>query len=419
MLRWVFFTAVVCGCVKTDPVATDAGAGGTADAGPAPKILHITGTVELPYLSSATNVAIVARCGPREVNTTTDANGAYELTVDTDGCAPLVLTMTKERYLPAVRRIGLPLGKAELQLKTVLLELKQLSCNDGFCAAEGYDFTRFPAGPMTRGWVATMGGPRALDDVGGALRDQNGDLLWATGFAYFDLRDDSGAPLTEFAPFDQCVRVDFDAVDWLVDAVPSTDQVEQMTYVLEADRGRWTRRDSYGYLSYTADTATDANGYPYDVVERVNRSQLDFIRTGQFTAKLWLCGRVDRSGWLAFGVPMPRTSCLRITTRDSCNNALTNSAITAVGSGYGFVTGAWTDQTGATCIELARSEPAGEDYDYDGDKGETYFVDLTAISDIRYERIESQQVPREAGSCAQPASCTPLDIQFQTFQTCD
>lgn len=417
MLRWVFLAAAICGCVNTDPVATDAGVE-TADAGPDPKVIHITGSVELPYLSSATDVAVAARCGPRQVDTTTDANGAYELTIDTDGCAPLVIEMQKERYLPAVRRIPLPLGQPDLELETVLLELEQLSCNNGYCAVDGYDFTRFPSGPMTRGWVATMGGPRALDYLGGVLRDQNGDLFWATQFAYFDLRDADGAPLTEFSSFEQCMRVDYEAVPWLVDAVPATDQVEQASYVLETDRGRWTRRDSYGYLSYTADTGTDEQGYPYDIIERVNRAQLAEIRAEQFAAKLWLCGQVDRSGWLAFGLPMPQTSCLRLTTRDSCGAALENAAINVQGADYGFRASAWTDQSGTTCIDLARSEPTGETYDYDDNRGETYFVDITAISDIRYERIESVEVPRQAASCAQPETCTPLNIEFQTFQTC-
>jgi len=416
-LRWVFVAALACGCVKTDPTGSDAGPG-AADAGPDPLVIQIQGTVELPYLSNATDVAIVAHCGPRKVDTTTDANGAYSLTIDTDGCSPLVVEYTKESYLPVVKRISMPLGKPSLTVDARLLELTELSCGSNHCSAEGYNFSRFPSGPMARGWVSTMGGPRSLEYFGGDLRDQNGDLMWATAFAFFDLRDIDGAPMEDIEPFEQCMRVDYDAVEWLVDADPSTDEVEQLTYTLAADRGRWTRRDSHGYVSYTANTEIDKDGYPYDVIERVDRSQLPDIVAGQFSQKLWLCGQIERSGWLAFGLTMPEKTCFRMTTRDSCQTALKNTSIQVQGRDYGFITAGWTDQAGSRCIEVARSEPQGENYDFDASNGETYFVDITAVSDIRYERIESQQVPRTPGSCAQPETCATLDIEFQTFQSC-
>jgi len=97
--------------------------------------------------------------------------------------------------------------------------------------------SRFPHNAMEGGWVMVRSGESAVSSVGGEFRDTDNQLVWLTGFGYFDFRDRAGHPIPAFPAFTECFEVQRDVQSWLVDMDPSTPAVEMRLYALETALG--------------------------------------------------------------------------------------------------------------------------------------------------------------------------------------
>jgi len=308
--------------------------------------------------------------------------------------------------------IGLPPPTSPVTLDVQMTRLRELQCGSGACVVEGDPVSRFPAGPMERGWVTVFNGPQAVDYLGGEFRDTAGNLLWVTGFGYFDLRDGRGAPLESFPPFTECFQVGFDAVGQLVDMDPSTDEVEMSVFHLDPSSGRWEKQEEVGLVKYTDEL--DENAQP--VLANARRSQLGDIRSGQFHKVVWICMPLGGSGWLAWGVPIRPRTCIRFSAYDQCEDPLANVRFSVRGEGFGYKAESWTDRRGQACVEATRSEALGQDYNHNELSGETFSVtaEATRQQDSPVPWL-AYDLPREEASCAAPEECISLRHKFNVF----
>lgn len=374
--------------------------------------LTVEGSVRLDLGSAAPNVQVVAHCGEGTQETQTDDGGRYSLTVQVEHCNTIVVEFAKESYLPAYRVIHLPPPTSPVTLDLTMTTLKQLLCGTGACVVEGDPVSRFPPGPMTRGWVATFSGPQAVDFFGGEFRDTQDNLLWATGFGYFDLRDDSGATLESFEPFDECFGVGFDGLSQLVDVLPETEDVEMNVFTLDPTKGRWVNQGPVGYVAYTSDYTLEGD----PIILPAPRAEKDNIRSGQFDKAIWVCAPLAGSGWTAWGVSVRPRSCIAFRATNQCRFPLANVVVAIRGArGYGYKAESWTDRRGSACVEASRSEGLDLDYNHNELNGETFWVDAEAIYSGIPQQYPNYELPKEEATCAEPANCIPLEAVFEDF----
>jgi len=394
--------------------------GGPRDIGPGDwdlGVLHdlteltIEGSVRLDFSSPAPNVQVVVHCGESTQESTTGDDGGYAVTTNVEQCNYLVVEFTKESYLPTYRVIHLPPPTSPVTLDVDMTILQQLLCGTKACVVEGDPVSRFPPGPMTRGWVAVHHGPSAVDYFGGEFRDTQGNLLWVTGFGYFDLRDDSGATLESFEPFDECFGVGFDALAQLVDMLPDTDEVEMNVFTLDTTQGRWVNKGPVGYVAYTDDY--DAEGNP--LIVPAARAQKNDIRSGQFQKQVWVCAPLSGSGWTAWGVAVRPRACISFQATNQCQYPLANVVVSLKGRGFGYKATSWTDRRGKACLEASRSENLDLDYNHNELNGETFWVDADLTHQGISARYTDYEMPREEATCAQPENCIALTHRIEDF----
>ena len=375
--------------------------------------ITIRGQVSINFSAPAPWVQVLAHCEDQTVEAITDDEGHYTISSNVERCNQLVLHFHKESYLPTYRVVHLPPPTSPVTLDVVMTALKELQCGSSYCVVEGDPISTFPPGPMTRGWISVQSGPAAVDFFGGEFRDTRGNLLWVTGFGYFDLRDDQGATLESFAPFPECFSVGFDALDQLVDVKPETDELLEMNlFTLDESVGRWEDQGTIAWVAYTIDMNDD--GHP--IIVPADRSLKDDIRSGQLNKAIWVCAPVSGSGWLAWGVSFPQRSCITLQAMNQCRYPLANVVFSVRGRGYGFKAETWTDRRGQACLEASLSEDLGLDYNLNELRGETFWVNTQLRLEEALMEFPSFEIPRQPASCMQPEGCIPLKHIFYDYR---
>ena len=450
-LALLFAASLVWGCSDNqEPAGSDSG----ADAGHNLSTLKVQGTVTIGIGSPATGVSVIARCGSKKVSTTTSDKGTYSLTADVQGCAPLVVEFNKESYLPNFRVVHLPPPTSPITMDVPLSALNKLQCGSLRCKVENSSLWDLPNKPMKQGWVVSHTGTTGLQYIPGELRQTDGKLAAMLGISFFDFRDMKGNKIDKFATseiLDICVPIEASSLDWLGDVTASTDAIDLTWYNLEPTKGQWKARsksarvaytrgykytkDKYGACQYTL----DAEGQPIRDIVDAKRAQMADIRSDQLSYKdeciggstskvteFWVCGKMDGSGWYAWGLGVAQRGCFALTVTDQCNAPLKNVVFSIEGRDHGYRAEAWTDPSGKACLDVIPSEPAGKDYDFDGLGGETYWVDVDlSWAKVLQNTTKSHQNPKyssaSAGGCAKPSACTPLVKQMQDWNkgTCN
>lgn len=442
---WVALLGAVTGCgprhgrdgtgtrtCTTNPLypanqCPEAGAPVIGDGGHGPiSALTLQGVVRSETQSPAVAVSITARCGAQSTSTLSGDDGRYELAASVMGCDSLVVEFDKEQFLPVLRDVPVPPPTTPVTLDVTLARLSELQCGTEFCVVDGDFVSHFPLRKFQRGWVATMSGSQALDYYGGQFRDTDGNVAELTGFGYFDFRDDTGARIATLKDggFEECFQVTQDTYNWLVDVDPSTpDVVEMNAYRLDEDTGSWKKTATPAMVAYTS-TYDTSGSRALAVPKPAAAAELPDIQTGLLSSPTaqppyWACTQIDGSGWYAWGVSVSQKTCFKLVSLDQCHDPVDNAIFVARGEHFGYLARGWTDWNGETCITAAASEPTGKDFDFDGKQGETTLLDFTATHDGAVDKREAREVERQPGSCAQPESCTRLEIDFNDYRkTC-
>ena len=122
------------------------------------------------------------------------------------------------------------------------------------------------------------------------------------------------------------------------------------------------------------------------------------------------------SGIFAVGHPMPRT-CWLIEVKDECGVPVPGADVRLKGVSHGYVANDLSDTNGYACIEVARSESDGADFDGDGLSNEGFDVDVSIETPpgVQLSRPETRRsvTPTNDANCGQPDNCEVLQFQFQ------
>ncbi len=396
----------------------------------------------------ATDVSITLRCGEDEAETTTDNDGKYSLTADVTGCDYFTVEFDKESYLPNMRVVHLPLLTSPIQVDVPLVELTEMQCGSTLCRTQN-GRVEFTPDPVAHGWVAVGSGTNSLDLVPGEFRDTKGELLSLSGYAYFDLKDDSGERLVDMPEKSVCAVVDASVLDWLGDADPTTDDVEMLFYRLELVTGRWRPNAQPGIVKYVlgnryekvdekCEYLKDEDGQTMPNWVGLKNSELGDIRAQNFyvenpcstadpksktkITKVGICLPVEGSGFYAWGLAVKHSTCFFASMANQCGEPLEGIAFSVEGRDHGYRAKRWTDETGTACIEAHASEPVGEDFDLDLLGGETFWVnavlDPLSGSTVRIDDMENPRFTGEAMSCEHPESCVQIERSVNVLGAC-
>lgn len=445
--------AAPVGTVEPDPVdpgpvdaGADRGAGHNLDA------LTIVGKV------NASGVGILARCGQKPaVRATSDVNGNYRLTADVKGCNPLVLEYERESFLPNLRVVHLPPPASPLVLNVPLGDLVRVECGTQTCRSLGGSWTA-PIGALgtgRRGWYATASGLASTDLLAGEMRDTNGQPIVLFGFSYTDLYDADGNAVAQIPknPYLIPIATEQERIN-IGDVKRATaDKVEMSWYRLDKSVGRWVIQSDDAQLFYKWPCDVDppppaARTKFVPAVEpgqtaatwiNATQAELADIRAGTLMAtcgtspptpapisEFGVVGPMDRTGWYAWGISIPKKSCFAVTTKDSCGKAVAGATVVGRGRFQPYRTELWTNAQGKACIESLRSEspcignaldasPDDCDYNYNRLGGELFWLNVdVAHAEMGPPRnFENQEISRADMSCDRPESCIQLQHTFE------
>ena len=93
--------------------------------------------------------------------------------------------------------------------------------------------------------------------------------------------------------------------------------------------------------------------------------------------------------------------------------------VVGTGEGYGFQEEVFTDERGQACIEVARSENNGADYDRDGISNEQFLILLDVLEPLNQQVLSrpferTLPTPIVNATCADLERCDPLEIRFRS-----
>lgn len=365
----------------------------------------VSGQVELGFGGVGGQVTVTGKCGDKEISTVSDVEGRYSVTADVEDCPLLVISFEKESYVPTYRAIPLPPPTSPVTLSVSLLSNRALECGPEICSS-GPNDEDITADPVRRGWVYYDDGLTAVDQVAGEFATDDGDLLWVTSYAYYELFDDTGNIIDAMTPKPICLSVVRGSLTQLVDADPGTDQVEVMSYSFNAVQATWTQQDAPGVLSRREAVS---GGY---VFTPITRAELGDVRRGEGNQTPWICGQVAGSGWTVYGRPIAEKSCISIKAHDQCGHPVPNVTAELTSRDEGYRALRWSDRQGDVCVVGATSEPVGVDQDGDEQGGETHFVELELRHEQRSRAYDALEMPRTEGSCDAPESCLQIDYEI-------
>jgi hypothetical protein len=323
--------------------------------------------------------------------TTTDSDGAYSLTTAASEGDRVVVSIRSEGYAPQFRTlVAGPYGEALFDV--TLTELEPLECDAAGCALEGRQLV-LEGLPEGFGGSAAVFNPVAQADAfPGGFEERDGAMLISGVFASVALTDDSGDPVTTLsAPATVRMAVPTDTWGIIVDMDPGTDRIEVPLYSFDEEAGTWDA-DGSGHL-------VDGDG------ALIPESDLAAIRALTYSGTVSAEGEVTHFSYWNVDWPVESHGCVSGVVVDSRGAPVPGATVTLRGVSYnGASTPAVTAADGSFCIEVMRSEGAGEDVDQDGVTGETQTVSVRVVNDGKVYDMGNVDIDVAAGTCG--GNCT-------------
>jgi hypothetical protein len=156
-------------------------------------------------------------------------------------------------------------------------------------------------------------------------------------------------------------------------------------YAFDEARGTWVR--------------DGAAALEDDAAVLIPESALASIRSGDFTGGVVARGQVNHFSYWNVDWPIESHACLngRLLTADGAPAA--GAMVTVRGATYTGTTTTTTDADGRFCVDVLRSEGAGEDVDQDGVAGETQRVAIRAVHLGHVYDLGEAAVPQQSATC--------------------
>lgn len=277
------------------------------------------------------------------------------------GPLPIMVTMERPGYSTISKRFSTMLSSATLD--AVLGPLAEISCTDDVCMTPGGSVRMqdFPVKTgIARAYAQAYDPGLNAERFPGTFSDDEGNLLVSSGFAEINLFDDKGKPIHE-VPEPVAVRFAMDRASWstLPDLEVGTGRIELPMYSFDRDRGEWTREED-GELQ-------QADGTP--IAERA----LEAIRAGDYGEDIFVAFRTKHFSTFNCDAPVAERACVKGRLVDEEGKPWAGVSVWVDGSSYSGSAGTLiTAASGYFASDVRRSEPAGQDLDRNGAKGELF-----------------------------------------------
>ncbi|MBI5066691.1 MAG: carboxypeptidase regulatory-like domain-containing protein [Deltaproteobacteria bacterium] len=323
---------------------------------------------------------------------TTGATGAYTVSLTVTAGETAVVRFQKSGLAPVIRTLktapstSVPVSATLRRLDTLSGSGSTLSNQNGTVSLTG-----LPAGAS--GSARVFNPVTETDAFPGDFSDSTGNRLVSGVFGSFDLKDAANNKLeTLTAPATMKMRMPRDTWPAIVDITAGNQQIDVPLYSFREATGEWVR-DGSGWLE-------DASG------TRLLPADLPSLRDGSYTGAVFAAGEVTHFSTWNVDWPISSHGCVRGRVVDAAGTTpVAGATVTVSGVSYtGTSTPVTVGSDGRFCVEVMRSEGAGEDVDGDGVAGETSSVKVRVVSggqvyDFGVRDLTTAAATCSAGSC--------------------
>jgi hypothetical protein len=320
---------------------------------------------------------------------TSDSDGLYDLSLPVVPNKKVTLDFTKTGYSKTPKMYSSVTLGSVIQLNTTLHKLDDLTVNAGSASSGNgtLNYGNLPAGVSAmRGRVFNP----ATDtpQFPGEFADDTGNMLVSSVFSAIEAEDTNGQPVHDLAQDTKMrMRVPEDSWGQMQDLFESTGKIDVPLYYYDEKDGQWKRSTSDGWLENEAGTV-------------LPESKLASIRSKDFTGPLYAAGNVTHLSYWNVDWPISSHGCVQGKIVDASNNPVSGAVVTVRGLTYtGSSSPQTTDASGSFCVDVMRSEAAGEDLDGNGNTGEPSRVGISVYYNGKYYDLDAATVPQVAASC--------------------
>lgn len=321
------------------------------------------------------------------VETTTDSDGKYRLQLAVTRGTTVVIRFQDDGAV-TVHRTLVAGPKANVRENVTLVPSMPLECAGGRCAVEDKRVS-------VEGLANGMGGQARIfnptterDQFPGAFSEATGSLLISGVFSVVELTDSNGQPISQLTT-PAVLRMNLPQETWKVvkDIHAGTGAIEVPMYAFDDVAGTW-KAQGEGVLE-------DGAGRAF--VE----ADLAGIRAGTYQGSVVARATVNHFSAWNVDWPVDTKGCISGVILDREGNPAEGATVSTAGVTYdGHSAGVTVGPDGRFCVDVMRSDGAGEDVDQDGITGEEQRVKVrVAHRGLLYEMGEFS-TPVTQGTCA-------------------
>lgn len=323
---------------------------------------------------------------PEAVRTVAGDNGGFELRVSAARGETVVVAFEAEGFAPLFRTIGAE-DIAELVLNVTLKPTEPLACNGPRCAIKGEALSIEGLPDNLSGAARVFNPVTETDAFPGDFSDSAGNLLVSGVFAAVNLTDASGNPVKDLAA-EVTLRMRIPRDTWGVirDIAPNNGQIDVPMYAFDEALGTWVREGD-GVLE-------DGNG------ALLTEDALPQIRNGTLIGVVVARSRVGHFSYWNVDWPVDSHACVSGVVADAGGIPARGATVLVRGATYtGSSKPVTVGADGRFCVEVMRSEGAGEDVDQDGVLGETQKIRIRVTHQGKLYDLGEYAVPAVQGTC--------------------
>jgi len=321
-----------------------------------------------------------------EVASTSGEDGGFNLRVLAASGETVVVGFRADGFAPAFRTLRAE-DDADLLLNVTLRSTEILTCNGPRCSLQGDKLSIEGLSEDLSGAARVFNPVTETDAFPGGFSDSVGNLLVSGVFAAVDLEDGDGRPVNELAA-DATLRMHIPRDTWSVvrDIQPGNGQIDVPLYAFDEVLGTWVREGEA--------VLEDGSGalLPESVLQQIQSGTLSGVVVARGTVRHFSYWNVD---W-----PVDSHACVTGTVTDVGGNPARGATVLVRGVTYsGAGDPVAVDSNGRFCVEVMRSEGAGEDVDQDGISGETQRIRVRVSFEGKLYDFGELDTPQAQGTC--------------------
>jgi hypothetical protein len=422
----VVLSALCTGCPAAQPGPLDAGGGAGGGGGGAgggtgggsgggaagdagvdpnarnenlPRTFSVTGAVERltfsgPEVVEGASVTLSVDRGrdgtvDATASATSDAAGAFAAAVAIEPGDLVVIGIEYDGHAPFFQTVHAePAGTTHV--RATLHPLVRASCDTGACRPLDDSFrVRDLPQDVAEVTGVRLAGSRGLAALPGGTMDLAGNLLLPAVVAAVELKDGAGQPVTTLAtPATLCLELPRESWAQVSDGTSGDGKLTVPLYAFDEVRGAWVAEGSA--------ELQDTNG------AALAEAVLPAIRGRSHAERVLACGQVSHFSFWSVMFRAAAQAC--VVGRLIQSGAPLSGAVLGLlaGSSELKLEGFTTDDFGRFRLPVLPSERAAEDFDLDGQLGESRALRLTMMSSVAFfvlTALTLDLAPASGGAC--------------------